>query len=47
MLPDVLRGCPDVAAAIHLLARHGFMELGSQVLTPMHALTYGRTPPLP
>ena len=27
-----------------LLARHGFTELGSVQLTPMHALTYGRRP---
>lgn len=27
-----------------LLARHGFTDIGSSVLTPMHAVTYGRTP---
>jgi SAM-dependent methyltransferase len=27
-----------------LLGRHGFIELGSVGLTPMHAITYGRTP---
>jgi SAM-dependent methyltransferase len=27
-----------------LLARHGFTDLGSVQLTPMHALTYGRRP---
>lgn len=26
-----------------LLARHGFVEIGSMVLTPLHALTWGRT----
>ncbi|HKO85883.1 MAG TPA: class I SAM-dependent methyltransferase, partial [Actinomycetota bacterium] len=28
-----------------LLARHGFTDLGSASLTPMHALTWGRRPP--
>ncbi|SDR87862.1 class I SAM-dependent methyltransferase [Actinopolymorpha singaporensis] len=28
-----------------LLARHGFANLGSVQLTPMHALTYGQVPP--
>ena len=27
-----------------LLARHGFTDLGSASLTPMHALTWGRRP---
>jgi len=27
-----------------LLARHGFTDLGTATLTPMHALTWGRTP---
>ena len=27
-----------------LLARHGFTDLGSVQLTPMHALTWGRRP---
>lgn len=30
------------AAYDELLARHGFTELGSSTLTPMHAITYGR-----
>jgi ubiquinone/menaquinone biosynthesis C-methylase UbiE len=32
------------AAYDALLTRHGFTELGSVQLTPMHALTYGRRP---
>ena len=28
-----------------LLARHGFTGIGSFTLTPMHAVTYGQTPP--
>ncbi len=32
------------AAYDDLLTRHGFQELGSVTLTPMHAVTYGRTP---
>ncbi|MET9019141.1 class I SAM-dependent methyltransferase [Actinopolymorpha sp. NPDC004070] len=28
-----------------LLARHGFTDVGSVQLTPMHALTYGQVPP--
>ena len=32
------------AAYDDLLARHGFTDLGSVQLTPMHALTYGRRP---
>jgi hypothetical protein len=27
-----------------LLARHGFTDIGSVQLTPMHALTFARTP---
>jgi hypothetical protein len=27
-----------------LLGRHGFTDLGSFSLTPMHAVTYGRRP---
>lgn len=30
-----------------LLARHGFTEVGSRALTPMHAPTYGQNPPRP
>jgi SAM-dependent methyltransferase len=42
-----LRSAPDdqlVPRRIYddLLARHGFREIGSSTLTPMHALTYGR-----
>lgn len=29
----------------NLLSRHGFLDIGSVQLTPMHALTFGRTPP--
>ncbi|OJY45476.1 class I SAM-dependent methyltransferase [Pseudonocardia sp. 73-21] len=32
------------AAYDDLLTRHGFTDLGSVTLTPMHAITYGRTP---
>jgi SAM-dependent methyltransferase len=32
------------AAYDDLLARHGFTDIGSVQLTPMHALTYGRRP---
>jgi SAM-dependent methyltransferase len=32
------------AAYDHLLSRHGFTELGSFSLTPMHAVTHGRKP---
>lgn len=32
------------AACDDLLARHGFTAIGSVQLTPMRALTYGRTP---
>ncbi len=32
------------AAYDDLLTRHGFVDLGSVQLTPMHALTYGRRP---
>ncbi len=32
------------AAYDELLTRHGFTDLGSATLTPMHAITYGRTP---
>lgn len=32
------------AAYDDLLARHGFTDLGSSVLTAMHAITYGRAP---
>jgi hypothetical protein len=32
------------AAYDDLLGRHGFVDLGSVQLTPMHALTYGRRP---
>ncbi len=32
------------AAYDDLLVRHGFTDLGSLALTPMHAVTYGRTP---
>jgi hypothetical protein len=28
----------------HLLSRHGFTELGSFSLTPMHAVTHARKP---
>jgi hypothetical protein len=32
------------AAYDGLLARHGFVDIGSVQLTPMHALTFGRRP---
>ena len=32
------------AAYDGLLTRHGFTDLGSVTLTPMHAVTYGRVP---
>jgi hypothetical protein len=32
------------AAYDDLLTRHGFVDIGSVQLTPMHALTYGRRP---
>jgi len=35
------------AAYDNLLARHGFTDIGSHPLTPMHALTYGRNPRSP
>ena len=28
-------------------SRHGFTDIGSHPLTPMHALTYGRNPRSP
>ncbi len=33
-----------VSAYLDLLARHGFTEVGTATLAPVHALTFGRTP---